>query len=92
MLRVLRSGGTALFIAHDVDVMSAKVLMRTAGFREVVISPIRNAYPIACWVRLFPLPEPLKTRLLTALNGRLALMGKRLARLPAVNLAIIATK
>ena len=71
---------------------SAGVLMRTAGFREVIIFPIRNAYPIAYWLRLFPLPEPLKTKLLAALNGPLAWAGKRLLRLPAGNLAIIATK
>jgi len=115
MCRVLRPGGTAFLIAHDVDAFSAKVmgykspifdiehlqlfnarsanvLMRTAGFREVAVFPIRNAYPIAYWVRLFPLPQPLKTKLLAALNGPLAWIGKRLLRLPAGNLAIIATK
>ena len=71
---------------------SAGVLMRTAGFRDVVIFPIVNAYPIAYWVRLFPLPAALKTALLHALNGPLAWLGRRLLRLPAGNLAIIATK
>jgi 2-polyprenyl-3-methyl-5-hydroxy-6-metoxy-1,4-benzoquinol methylase len=115
MRRVLRPGGTAFLIAHDIDAVSAKimgfkspifdiehlqlfnarsadVLMRTAGFREVVTFPIVNAYPIAYWARLFPLPESLKTPLLTALTGPLAWIGKRLLRLPAGNLAIIATK
>ena len=115
MRRVLRAGGTAFLIAHDVDALSAKimgykspifdiehlqlfnarsgkVLMETAGFREVAIFPIQNTYPIAYWARLFPLPEPLKTKVLAALNGPLAWIGKRLLRLPAGNLAIIATK
>jgi SAM-dependent methyltransferase len=71
---------------------SAAVLMRTAGFREVAIFPIVNAYPIAYWVRLFPLPVTLKTFLLGELNGPLGWLGRRLLRLPAGNLAIIATK
>ncbi len=115
MQRVLRSGGTAFLIAHDIEALSAKimgfkspifdiehlqlfnrrsagVLMRTAGFREVTIFPIVNAYPIAYWVRLFPLPVRLKTLLLRALNGPAAWIGQRLLRLPAGNLAIIASK
>lgn len=71
---------------------SAEVLMQTAGFREVTIFPIVNAYPIAYWVRLFPLPAAFKTILLSALNGPLGWLGRRLLRLPAGNLAIIATK
>jgi SAM-dependent methyltransferase len=115
MQRVLRPGGTAFLIAHDVDALSAKImgykspifdiehlqlfnrksagiLMRTAGFREAVIFPIVNAYPIVYWLRLFPLPAALKTALLRALNGPFAWLGQRLLRLPAGNLAIIATK
>jgi SAM-dependent methyltransferase len=71
---------------------SAGVLMRTAGFREVTIFSIVNAYPITYWVRLFPLPLMLKSALLRALNSPLGWIGKRLLRLPAGNLAIIATK
>ncbi len=115
MQRLLKPGGTAFLIAHDIDAPSAKimgykspiydvehlqlfnrrsagVLMRTAGFRETVIFPIMNAYPIAYWVRLFPLPSVLKTALLRALNGPLAWLGQRLLRIPAGNLAVIATK
>jgi SAM-dependent methyltransferase len=71
---------------------TADILMRAAGFREVAIFPIVNAYPIAYWVRLFPLPGALKTLVLRALNGPAAWLGRRLLRLPAGNLAIIATK
>jgi SAM-dependent methyltransferase len=115
MQRILRPGGTAFLIAHDVDALSAKImgfkspifdvehlqlfnrrsaaaLMSTAGFRDIHIFQIENAYPIAYWVRLFPLPALLKTALLRTLNGPLAWLGQRLLRLPAGNLAIIAAK
>jgi SAM-dependent methyltransferase len=115
MWRVLRPGGTAFLVAHDVKALSAKilgykspifdiehlqlfdrqsaeVLMRTARFRDIQVRPILNAYPISYWARLFPLPSALKTRLMSALDGSFAWLGKRLLKVPAGNLAIIATK
>jgi SAM-dependent methyltransferase len=115
MLRVLRPGGTAFLIAHDVEALSARilgykspiydiehlqlfsrrsagVLMRTAGFREAQIFPIMNSYPIAYWVRLFPIPASLKVPLLRMLDGPISWLGRQLLHVPAGNLAIIATK
>jgi hypothetical protein len=48
-------------------------------------------YPVAYWVRLFPFPEPLKGPMLRALDGSLSAFGARVVRLPAGNLAAIAT-
>ena len=115
MHRVLRHGGTAFLIAHDVEALSAKImgykspifdiehlqlfstrsaelLARTAGFRAVRIFPIMNAYPVSYWTRLLPLPIRVKAPLLAALKGPLSWIGERLLRLPAGNLAVIATK
>ncbi len=71
---------------------SASRLMRTAGFREISVFPIYNAYPLAYWVKLFPLAASLKQRLLALLAGPLQWLGECSVPLPAGNLAIIATK
>jgi SAM-dependent methyltransferase len=115
MWRILRPGGTAFLVAHDVNAPSAKilgykspifdiehlqlfdrksaeVLMRTAKFRDIRVTPILNAYPISYWARLFPLPGALKARMLSALTGSFAWLGNRMLKIPAGNLAIIATK
>ncbi|HXP91851.1 MAG TPA: class I SAM-dependent methyltransferase [Candidatus Binatia bacterium] len=113
--RVLRPGGTAFLIGHNVDALSAKLmgakspifdvehmqllnrrsaatLMREAGFREVSVFPILNAYPLAYWAKLFPMPARMKARLLDAFAGSLRRIGDATIPLPAGNLAILAIK
>lgn len=115
MHRILRTGGVAFLIAHDVDALSAKILgekspifdiehlqlfnresattlMRASGFSEISVFPIYNAYPLAYWVKLLPIPIALKRPLLGVLDGPLRFLGQAAIPLPAGNLAIIATK
>jgi SAM-dependent methyltransferase len=115
MQRLLRPGGRAFLIAHDVESMSAKLLgdkspifdiehlqlfnrtsatylMRSAGFSNVDVFPIDNAYPVAYWTKLFPFPKALKDRLLAAMQGPLRGLGSALLSLPAGNMGIVATK
>jgi SAM-dependent methyltransferase len=39
---------------------SLRAMMKEAGFTNVVVVPIANRYPLSYWLRLFPLPTPLK--------------------------------
>ena len=116
MYRVLKPGGTALLVAHDVNALSARVLgskspifdiehlqlfnrrslrrvLESAGFRDVRVFPVRNAYPVSYWTRLFPLPGALKSRLLDALErGALRALGDHVVALPAGNIGAFAKK
>jgi SAM-dependent methyltransferase len=71
---------------------SAEVLMHAAGFTNVRVFPIMNAYPLAYWTRLLPLPTAIKSKLLAALAGPLRWLGDTLVPLPAGNIAIIGVK
>jgi len=71
---------------------SGRTLMRTAGFSDVRVFPIYNAYPLAYWLKLFPIPAAVKPHVLALMNGPLKMVGSQPIPLPAGNLAIIATK
>ena len=43
-------------------------LLQRAGFGQIVLTPIRNAYPLRYWVRLTPLPAAAKNLCLGLLN------------------------
>ena len=73
-------------------IRSARTLMQEAGFRDVLVFPILNSYPLAYWAKLFPIPAKAKTRLLSELTGRFAWLGDAMLPIPAGNLAIIASK
>jgi len=113
--RILKPGGIAFLIAHDVDALSAKILgdkspiydiehlqlfnhasaatiMRSAGFSDVDVSSVSNTYPLAYWLKLFPLNQSIKQHLLTAMAGPLKPIGNVSISLPAGNLAMVATK
>jgi SAM-dependent methyltransferase len=47
---------------------SLRSLLERSGFESIEIHPIRNAYPLRYWLRLTPLPRPLKTALLRTLE------------------------
>jgi 2-polyprenyl-3-methyl-5-hydroxy-6-metoxy-1,4-benzoquinol methylase len=114
--RILKPGGKAFLVAHNLDGLSAKILgakspifdiehvqlfnpqsarflLENTGFREIEIFPIQNSYPLTYWLKLFPLPAALKTRLLAWL-GRppLAPLGNVLVPLPAGNMAVFGIK
>jgi len=75
------------------DARSLRFLLAQLAFRDVRVFPILNAYPLAYWLKLFPLPLGIKLRALAALErGRLRALGARLLRVPAGNLAVFGTK
>ena len=39
---------------------AVRVLLDNAGFKEIVIEPLKNEYPLRYWLRLTPLPAGLK--------------------------------
>jgi SAM-dependent methyltransferase len=43
-------------------------LLQRTGFERIVLTPIRNAYPLRYWLRLTPLPAPAKHLVLGLLN------------------------
>ena len=74
------------------NLRSAELLMRQSGFRDIVVFPILNAYPLSYWTKLFPMPDSLKTRVLAEFAGRFSFVGNVNVSMPAGNLGIIATK
>jgi SAM-dependent methyltransferase len=65
---------------------SLRALLDRAGLADVELLPVPNRYPLRAWLRLAPVPAPLKRRLLRVLRGR---VGGVPLRLPAGNLAAI---
>jgi len=57
-------------------------LLRRAGYEGVEVRPVTNAYPLAYWVRLLPLPRPVKTLVQRVLGPWL----KRMVRVSVGNL------
>ncbi len=64
-------------------------LLESAGFRDVVVRPITNRYPIAYWMLLLPLPALLK-RLVGSRLGRILLSLPVSIR--AGNMCVVATQ
>ena len=57
-------------------------LLRQAGYEGVEVRPVTNAYPLEYWVRLLPLPRPVKTLVQRVLGPCL----KRMVRVSVGNL------
>lgn len=72
------------------DAPTSAALLRNAGFSSIKVSSVRNKYPVDYWLKLFPLPAPLKSSLrsLAEMTG----VGKRLLSLQAGNLAAVGQK
>jgi SAM-dependent methyltransferase len=69
---------------------SIRRLLESAGFRDIRTSVVVNCYPMTYWMRLFPLPRPMKT---VAIRLAAALGGNRLPfPLPAGNVAAVGFK
>jgi SAM-dependent methyltransferase len=57
-------------------------LLRHAGYRAVEVRPVTNAYPLEYWVRLLPLPRPVKALVQWVLGP----LRKRMVRVSVGNL------
>ena len=69
---------------------SARFLLEACGFQRVQLQGFWNCYPLSYWLRLFPLPKPLKKATLAAAEAtRFGLMP---IALPAGNLAAVGFK
>jgi|GEM_PF-83110 len=69
---------------------SARYLLVRAGFQRVQVQPVLNRYPLHYWLKLFPLPTPLKRFLIPALKK--LKIGYLPIPLPAGNLAVVGYK
>jgi SAM-dependent methyltransferase len=72
------------------DAPTSAALLRKVGFESIKVNPVQNRYPIDYWLKLFPIPRPVKSavRRLAELTG----IGKLLLSLPAGNLAVVGQK
>ena len=72
------------------DSRTGTSLLRNVGFDAIKVSSVQNRYPVDYWLKLFPIPRPLKSamRRLAELSG----IGKLLLSLPAGNLAVVGQK
>jgi 2-polyprenyl-3-methyl-5-hydroxy-6-metoxy-1,4-benzoquinol methylase len=72
------------------DKPTSAALLRNAGFHSIEVSSVRNKYPVDYWIKLFPLPNPVKS--VVRRFGETSGIGKLLLSLPAGNLAVIGQK
>jgi SAM-dependent methyltransferase len=72
------------------DSRTSTTLLRNVGFDSIKVSSVQNRYPVDYWLKLFPIPRPVKStmRRLADLSG----IGKLLLSLPAGNLAVVGQK
>ncbi len=69
---------------------SLRELLARAGFRDVLVRPFRNRYPLRYWLRSAPLGPRAKHRLIAALDR--TRLGAVPVTLPVGNLAAVAWK
>jgi 2-polyprenyl-3-methyl-5-hydroxy-6-metoxy-1,4-benzoquinol methylase len=72
------------------DKPTGAALLRNAGFESIEVSSVRNKYPVDYWIKLFPLPKPVKS--VVRRFGETSGIGNLLLSLPAGNLAVIGQK
>ena len=65
-------------------------LYLNAGFSEIEVVPLRNAYPITYWIKLLPLPSIIKRALLKNLST--AKIGQFIISAKVGNLVAIGIK
>jgi SAM-dependent methyltransferase len=72
------------------DKPTSVALLRNAGFDSIKVSSVQNRYPVDYWIKLFPIPGPVKSgvRRVAETSG----IGKLLLSLPAGNLAVVGQK
>ena len=69
---------------------SAGELLKRAGFADVELKTVFNAYPLHYWAKLFPIPRPIKMPLVSRLKKSRA--GNVPLKIPAGNLAAVGFK
>jgi SAM-dependent methyltransferase len=69
---------------------SMRYMLKAAGFNSIGITSIRNRYPLLYWLRLSPLPGPLKKAMIGMLEGSAA--GKMTFAVDVGNLVAIGYK
>jgi SAM-dependent methyltransferase len=69
---------------------SGAYLLEKSGFRDIVVKPVINSYPLSYWLKLFPFPAGLKKTILGKLEG--TRIGLCPISLPVGNLAVIGFK
>lgn len=70
--------------------ISAKTLLKRAGFHQIVVQPIVNDYPLRYLARLAPVPACIKSALLHTLSH--SKIGDTLVTLPLGNIAFYGIK
>lgn len=90
--KILREKSPIFDIEHLqlFDERTGEQLLQRAGFRSISVRSLSNTYPIDYWIKLFPLPAPMKAALRR--SARISRLGNILISLPAGNLAIIGEK
>jgi SAM-dependent methyltransferase len=69
---------------------SARYLLEQAGFKDVLVIPIVNRYPLRYWLKLLPLTRKFKETLIAVLD--LPGFGNMVVPMPAGNLAVVGYK
>ena len=69
---------------------SVEVMLRRAGFKRCTAKSFSNVYPLSYWLKISPLPRPLKILLLRTLD--LVGLDRILISIPVGNLYIEAIK
>lgn len=69
---------------------SAQRLLSEAGFKNIVVKPVINRYPLRYWMRLFPWPKSMKDKIVK--NVAQSKLGSLPVALPVGNLAVIGYK
>lgn len=67
-----------------------RALLQQSGFSDIQVVPVWNRYPIHYWMKLAPLPQNLKRRLIDITKQ--APLATVACSLPAGNIAAVATK
>jgi SAM-dependent methyltransferase len=72
------------------SVRSLRKLIELYGFEDIGIIPLKNAYPIRYWLRLLPLPLPIKKKVISLMEAMG--FGKTVLHVNVGNILAIARK
>jgi len=69
---------------------SFRLMLNKLGFKDITIFPYTNTYPLSYWLKMLPLPTPLKTFLLSGM--KYTLLSKLPIPIPVGNVAVFGIK
>jgi SAM-dependent methyltransferase len=69
---------------------TSRSLLERAGYKHVLVTSLWNRYPLHYWIKLLPLPDRIKSALLSL--AQTSRIGKMLVSLPAGNLVCMGFK